>query len=135
MKNNLCYQIQRHLCLLESSLQVTRRILELSKKGDVDGVEFEAQNRERVISIVEKVQQEIENDINELPTHELVGETLDILKSWTQDLEFVLQKTAQLDQEITEVLSTVKDNTTQEIATIYKAKTCHQGYNLNNLKK
>lgn len=132
---DLFYQVQRHLCLLESSLITTYRVLTLARKSDLDGVEFESQNRERIISTIEKVQGDIEEQINALPTSQLAGETLEILKDWTADLEEILQKTALLDQEITRILTSEKENTTREIATIYKAKTSVQGYNLNNLKK
>lgn len=135
MKNSIEYKIQKHLILLESSITSTERLLKAAKARNLDAAEFESQNRERIIGAIEKIQTEIEDEINTLELSSVSKELLEILKSWTQDLSASFEKTLALDKEITELLSTEKDQTIQEIATIYKARKGHQGYNLNNLKK
>jgi hypothetical protein len=135
MKNSIEYKIQRHLCLLEASITSTKRLLSAARERNLDAAEYESQNRERIIGAVEKIQTEIEDEINTLELSSVSKELLDILKSWTQELSSCFDKTLTLDKEITNLLSTEKDITTQEIATIYKSIKGHQGYNLNNLKK
>jgi hypothetical protein len=135
MQNKLEYKIQRHLSLLDASIKSTERLLQASRDRNIDAAEFEAQNRERIIGAVEKLQEEIEAQINTLEISSVSPDLLEILKCWTQDLTQSFERTLILDQEITASLSDEKDKTTQEIATIYKARRSHQGYNLNNLKK
>jgi hypothetical protein len=135
MKNNLEFNIQKHLTLLEASLVSTERLLKAARERDVDAADFESQNRERIIGALETIQTDIENEINTLELNSVSKELIQILKSWTEDLNESFEKTLALDKEISSLLNDEKDKTTQEIATIYKARTSHQGYNLNNLKK
>ena len=135
MQNKIEYKIQRHLCLLDASIKSTERLLQASIERNLDVAEFESQNRERIIGAVEKLQTEIEAQINTLELSSVSQELLEILKCWTQDLTDSFERTLLLDQKITARLSDEKDKTTQQIATIYRARKSHQGYNLNNLKK
>jgi hypothetical protein len=135
MQNNLELKVQQHLSLIDASLQSTRRILTAAKDKNLDVAEFESQNRERIIGAMEILQREIEDQINTLELSSVSPDLLEVLKLWTVDLNNSFERTLVLDQEITGYLSGEKDKTTQEIATIYKARTSHKGYNLNNLKK
>ena len=118
MQNKIEYKIQRHLCLLDASIKSTERLLQASIERNLDVAEFESQNRERIIGAVEKLQTEIQAQINSLELSSVSQELLEILKCWTQDLTDSFERTLLLDQKITARLSDEKDKTTQQIATI-----------------
>ncbi len=134
MLNDLFENIQEHLGLLDLALLSSQRITSLAQLEDVDGVSNETDNRERLINVIGHVQQIIENQINQLNAAELKSDDILILKTWFQDLSKWSEKMIEQDRETVECLSQQKENTTKEIAHIFKNKEMFKGYN-NSPKK
>ena len=134
MLNDLFENIQEHLGLLDLALLSSQKISSLAQLEDLDGVVNETDNRERLVNVIGRVQQGIENQINQLNAAELKAEDILILKSWFQDLSNWSDKMIEHDKETVEFLGQQKENTTKEIAHIFKNKEMFKGYN-NSSKK
>lgn len=134
MINVLFENIQEHLSLLDLALASSQRIASAARTENLDGVISETENRERLVNIIGKIQHSIEDQINQLNAAELNQEDILILKSWFQDLSLWSDKMIQFDRETVEVLAQQKENTTKEIAHIFKNKEMFKGYNHNSKK-
>lgn len=134
MINVLFENIQEHLSLLDLALASSQRIASAARTENLDGVISETENRERLVNIIGKIQHSIEDQINQLNAAELKQEDILILKSWFQDLSLWSDKMIQYDRETVEVLAQQKENTTKEIAHIFKNKEMFKGYNHNSKK-
>lgn len=129
MINALFENIQQHLSMLDLALSSSQRIASMARTEDLDGVVSETDNRERLVNIIAKLQHSIEEQINQLNASEVSGDDIVILKSWFQDLSIWSEKMIELDKETVEILSQQKENTTKEIAHIFKNKEMFKGYN------
>lgn len=129
MINALFENIQQHLSMLDLALSSSQRIASMARTEDLDGVVSETDNRERLVNIIAKLQHSIEEQINQLNASEVSGDDIIILKSWFQDLSIWSEKMIELDKETVEILSQQKENTTKEIAHIFKNKEMFKGYN------
>ncbi|MBC7714116.1 MAG: hypothetical protein H7177_12305 [Rhizobacter sp.] len=134
MLNDLFENIQQHLSMLDLALHCSQKIFSLAKLENLDGVISETDNRERLVNVIGMIQQKIENQINQLNAAELQEADILILKSWFQDLSTWSDKMIALDRETVELLSQQKEDTTKEIAHIFKNKEMFKGYN-NSSKK
>lgn len=134
MLNDLFENIQKHLSLLDLALASSQKIQSFAKIENLDGVVDETENRERLVNVIGQVQQIIENQINQLNAAELNSEDIMILKSWFQDLSVWSDKMIVNDKETVELLGNQKENTTKEIAHLFKNKEMFKGYN-NSPKK
>jgi predicted GTPase len=125
----------RHTALLDSSLKMTHNMFVATSRGDINLVNFEADNRERVINILEKFQTEIENMLATLKAEEVSQEIVEIIKAWQVDVNNWATEVDAIDAKSFEVLEAQKLETTKEIATIFTSRQQFKGYNLNNTKK
>lgn len=121
--------IQEHLSMLDLALASSQKITSFARTENLDGVVAETENRERLVNIVGKIQHSIEDQINQLNAAALKPEDILILKSWFQDLSTWSDKMIELDKETVEILSQQKENTTKEIAHLFKNKEMFKGYN------
>ena len=106
----------------------------MARTEDLDGVVSETDNRERLVNIIAKLQHSIEEQINQLNASEVSNDDIAILKSWFQDLSIWSERMIELDKETVEILSQQKENTTKEIAHIFKNKEMFKGYNHSSKK-
>ncbi len=127
--------LMRHTALLDSSLKMTHAMFQATTRGDINLVNFEAENRERVIKILEKFQTEIECMLATLKADEVTQDIVDIIKAWQIDLNNWATEVDAIDVKSFEVLEVQKLETTKEIATIFTSRQQFKGYNLNNTKK
>ncbi len=134
MINVLFENIQEHLSLLDLALASSQKIASAARTENLDGVINETENRERLVNIIGKIQQSIEDQINQLNAAELQSEDLMILKAWFQDLSLWSDKMILLDRETVDILAQQKENTTKEIAHIFKNKEMFKGYNHSSKK-
>nr|BDT26634.1 hypothetical protein BHI3_01000 [Bacteriovorax sp. HI3] len=134
MINALFENIQQHLSMLDLALSSSQRIASMARTEDLDGVVSETDNRERLVNIIAKLQHSIEEQINQLNASEVSGDDIGILKSWFQDLSIWSERMIELDKETVEILSQQKENTTKEIAHIFKNKEMFKGYNHSSKK-
>lgn len=127
-------KIQQHLSMLDLALLSSEQIASMARTEDLDGVVSETDNRERLVNIIAKLQQSIEEQINQLNAAEVTQSEIQILKAWFQDLSVWSDRMIEFDKETVEILSQQKENTTKEIAHIFKNKEMFKGYNHNQKK-
>lgn len=129
MINSILESMQAHLSLLELALNTSAKIKFFASISDVDQVISETENRERLVNVIGQLQGIIETKISSLGPQDLQGDTISILKSWFNDLSIWSDKMIELDRETVELLNQQKEDTTKEIATIFKNKEMFKGYN------
>lgn len=134
MIQDLFENIQQHLSMLDLALHSSQQITSFAKLENLDAVMNETENRERLMNVISKLQKGIEDKINQLNAAALTQDDIMILKSWFQDLNVWSDRMLALDLETVEHLSEQKENTTQEIAHLFKNKEVIKGYN-HSLKK
>ncbi|MGZ3807189.1 MAG: hypothetical protein ACXVCE_03825, partial [Bacteriovorax sp.] len=122
MIQNLFENIQEHLSMLDLAVHCTERINIFARNEDLDRVISETENRDRIVNIVAKIQGIIEDQINRLSPGDVDQEGILILKAWFHDLGVWSDKMNSIDRETVEFLAQQKDETTKEIALIFKNK-------------
>jgi len=135
MMDRLIENLQIFTDRLDQGDKCSRQILNSVQKQDWEGVEFNTNNRERLLDIIAHEQGKIENIINNIFTEELTPENINIIKSWALDTQNWINQTAEKDDAILEALNNSKDEVTKEIASIFRSKTAFRGYNLNDVRK
>ncbi len=129
MIEKLFNDIQEHLSMLDLAVTSSERIRNCAKNNDLDGVVSETENRERLVNIVAKIQRSVEDQINLLDAGNISKDGIFVLKSWFQDLSVWSERMLVCDRETVEYLSQQKEDTTKEIAHIFKNKESFKGYN------
>ncbi|GEM_PF-637537 len=135
MINRIYNLLMRHTALLDSGLKITHNIYVATSRGDINLVNFEADNRERIVKVLEKFQTEIEDMVSTLKADEVTPEIVEILKAWQSDLYNWSCEVQAIDLKSSELLENQKMETTKEIATIFTSRQQFKGYNLNSTKK
>lgn len=129
MLNEIMISIQGHLAMLELALSSSKKISAFASLENLDAVVAETDNRERLVNIIGKLQGTIENQINQLNAAALQEDDIMILKAWFHDLSVWSDRMIEADKETVEILSQQKENTTKEIAHLFKNKELFKGYN------
>jgi len=129
MIEKLFDNIQEHLSMLDLAVLSSEKIRNCAKNEDLEGVVSETENRERLVNVVAKIQRDVENQINLLDAGDISADGILILKAWFQDLNTWSERMLTCDRETVEYLGQQKDNTTKEIALIFKNKEIFKGYN------
>lgn len=134
MLNDILGSIQTHLSMLDLALASSKKISAYAQLENLDAVIAETDNRERLVNAIGTIQGSIEKQINQLNAALLQAEDINILKSWFYDLSVWSDRMIEADKETVEILSQQKDDTTKEIAHLFKNKELFKGYN-HNAKK
>lgn len=129
MIETLFENIQEHLTMLDLAVGSSEKIRNFAKNENIDGVVSETENRERIVNIVALIQRKVEEQINILNPSDINQDGLLILKAWFQDLSILTERMLVCDRETVEFLGQQKDDTTKEIALIFKNKEIFKGYN------
>lgn len=129
MIETLFDNIQEHLSMLDLAVLSSEKIRDFAKNENLEGVVSETENRERLVNIVAKIQRDVENQINLLDAGDISADGILILKAWFQDLNTWSERMLTCDRETVEYLGQQKDNTSKEIALIFKNKEIFKGYN------
>lgn len=129
---NVLKRIVDHCILLDRLELLTQRIFEATTKQDYDTVYSESLNKERLIKNLEHAQLKVEAEVKSTPSSDEIKE---FLKLWANDFQEVSQRIRDKDDQTAQHLNKAKEQTTQEIATVFTYKEQIKGYNLNNLKK
>ena len=129
MIDKILENIQDHLSMLDLAVHCTEKINIFAKNEDLDRVVSETENRDRIINIVETLQKEIEGQINRLSPGDINQDGILILKAWFHDLSVWSERMVVIDNETVDLLGQQKENTTKEIALIFKNKEMFKGYN------
>jgi hypothetical protein len=129
MTNILLESIQEHLCMLDLALTSSEKIVAYAAKEKLDSVVSETENRERLVNVISKIQATVEDQINQLNVASMDNADIMILKSWFQDLSIWSEKMIACDKQTVELLAQQKEETTKEIASLFKSKELFKGYN------
>ena len=124
-----------YTALIDSCNEMTVLLLESASKGKMDSVDYLSNNRARLINVISMTQGKIETLIDNLQEPEINKDNLEIIKSWSFDVSNWIQITATYDEKILEVIQEAKDQTSQEIASMFKTKMAFKGYNLKNVNR
>lgn len=135
MNDKLAQMIMRHLDLVDGSNRLTKSIHVAAQKGDVDQLVNDSDNRDRLLSVLDRFQKFIEEEIGLIRSNEVNKDLIDILKTWSYEISSWASKTDEIDQETVILLEGKKEETTKEIAALFRSRQQFGGYNLNNLKK
>ena len=134
MLNEIFEGIQTHLSMLDQALSSSKKISSYAQIENLEAVIAETDNRDRLISAIGTIQASIEKQINQVNAALLQADDINILKNWFYDLTVWSDKMLEADKETVEILSQQKDDTTKEIAHLFKNKELFKGYN-HNVKK
>ncbi len=134
MLNDLFGNIQNHLSMLDLALASSKKIAAYARLENLDAVVSETDNRERLVNVIGTIQGTIESQINQLNAALLQPADIDLLKSWFYDLSIWSDRMIEVDRETVEILSQQKEDTTKEIAHLFKNKELFKGYNHNTKK-
>lgn len=129
MIETLFENIQEHLSMLDLAVHSSERIRVYAKNENLDAVVNETENRDRIVNIVTQIQHKVESQINLLGPSDVSSEDLLVLKAWFQDLSIFSERMLECDKETVEFLSQQKEDTTKEIAMIFKNKEIFKNYN------
>jgi hypothetical protein len=124
----------RHTDFLSKAHEVSNLACALAKDGDIDGVNSALDNRERLIGLIDRIQQKAEIIINELDPNTESKEIIEIIKTWANDINIFSVQMAEKDHQLKEILIEVKENTKKEISATHSQKEKFKGYNLNSVK-
>lgn len=119
---------------MDHILTSSKQLVFATKQNNMDLINFEVNNRERLINIIEELQFKIEERLNSFFTQESLEESTPIIKAWANDLGLWYEKIGKIDDEINYALERMKEETSKEIGIIYRSKESFKGYNLNTLK-
>lgn len=134
-KHDLISLIMRHLSYLDTVHTMGKNIYRTALRGDLDQVYFDCENRDRLLSVLADVQGHIERRLEAVAAQGLSEGLKDILITWSQEMNQLIEKVNELDEKTTEILLIHKEQTTQEIANVFEAQSKFKGYNLNDVKK
>ena len=135
MQEDIMNLIMRHVTLLDSSIKSSVDSLRYIEENNLNAVIDECENREKIINIIGKFQGQVEDYLSQLKPDEINDDVIAIAKSWNGDIQRWVSRTEQIDQIVSSFLEGKREESLEEIATIFKNKEKFKGYNLNNVKK
>ncbi len=113
---------------------ITTRIQEAADGGNVDKVISESENKQRAINNLAQIQTKIEAILASW-TAPFTQEVLSVLRCWADDFSNMTERWNQQDAVTAVILEGAREQTTREIAAVFKSKERHKGYSLANVKK
>ncbi len=133
MYDSLLYSLMAHLEYLEHILKATIKIEMAAIRNNVDAIEMQTKNRERLFSITESSQSNIEDKISYLG--KIPVEIKEILETWAVDVSNFIEEIDRKNISAAIQLEKIRKDLTQEIATIFNIRQAHEGYNLTSVRK
>ncbi len=128
-------RIMQHMDLLSALTESSNAILMAASKGSFNLVDEISDNRERLVNVIKTFQETIENDIGDLKAEDLTESNVDIIRTWANEVGEIVMLNDNLDRETTIILQGAKEETTKEIASVYKNRQSMKGYDLTSVKK
>ncbi len=127
--------IMLHCELLDRCLALSQQILACAKAEDVELVGITTETRNSLVALLGEIQTKIERQISGFLAEDLTTSNIETLKCWVNDVAIWSERIAVCDGEILDLLDQQKEDTTKEIASLFKNKEKFRGYNLNTTKK
>lgn len=125
--------IMLYTTLMDNIFESSWKINTAARNDDLNLVINESENRERLIRVFEYIQNKIEHIItNEKNLEEAEKE---LLTTWSNEVALWYAKTTQFDQDTGAILNIKRDGLTRDIATIFRKKEQHKGYDSSSVKK
>lgn len=121
-------KIMQHLDFLECLLSATHGLEAATRKNKIDLIEQITDNRDRLINIIKALQSGIEDDIANADKRIFTTDVIEILKSWSNEVNNLVQVVDQKDREISLLLENLKSETSKEIGSIYKSRNSIRNY-------
>lgn len=118
------------MCLL-----LSHKILKSCQNDDIDLLVSLTENRERLLSALAHLFQNIDHELNLLPGEAISPELIVFLKEWQSKMINLSQEITNLDQQVVATLEQSKDSITLEISKIFKQKENLKGYDLSTVKR
>ena len=112
--------------LFEKIIYVSRKCLECAESGDFEQINFLVEQRDKLISITETIHERL--------TLEQMNMDSSIAIEFNNQVNELIEKMNQMDEQILIKLNEERDNMQIEIAKSFKNKENFRGYNLNCLK-
>lgn len=129
MVTKLFEDIQEHLSMLDLAVNSSEKIRIYAQTENLELLVRETENRERIINIVTQIQRKVEEQINLLHPKDISSDGVHILKCWFHDLNILSEKMLAFDKEAVELLAQQKEETTKEIAMVFKNRQVFKNYN------
>jgi len=127
-------KIQSHLDYLDSCIKLSKSI-EKSDADNIDAINSNLDNRDRLVSIISKVQLEIETMIDGLTGAQLKPESVQIFKAWQKDVHEMVSSIIEIDALIATKLEDHKKQVQSEIQSTFTNSEKFKGYNLQTVRK
>lgn len=126
--------IDEHEMLLNRALEESNEIIRMLQVELSEKIFSKIDNRERLFSILESLQNKIENKINNLTDDEIKNTDIHRIKRWMEFQEDIIRKILSIDEKIVQLLEQEKDESKMQLAHIFKNRLLFKGYNLSNTK-
>lgn len=136
--NDLSDWIEEHQKMLTKLLEYTNNIYtKVISQSDPKHIEFEVDNRERLITALAKIQTNIEVILGKYINQKipLAQDQVEFIKRWRVQTEKITHELGATDEKILLAVEEFKDKTTEEISHIFKNKESFRGYNLKDVKR
>ena len=127
--------INDHLKLQEKCLQLSKKILESCKKDDLDLLISLTENRERLLSTLSHLYQNIDHQLNLLSAESITPDLILFLKEWQSKMIKLSHEITLIDEDTLVKLEENKDSVAIEISKIFKQKENLKGYDLSSVKR
>ena len=126
--------IDEHEMLLNRALEESNEIIRMLQIELTEKIFNKIDNRDRLFSILESLQNKIENKINNLTDDQIKNIDIHRVKRWMEFQEDIVRKILSIDEKIVQILEQEKDESKMQLAHIFKNRLLFKGYNLSNTK-
>ncbi len=127
-------KIMQHLDFLESLKEATVALGRASQKEDINLIELITDNRDRLINVIKTFQSGIEEDIAKIKGSTSTPDLIEILKTWSDEVNEIIQSVDEYDKQITSSLEAQKFETSKEIGSVFRNKNSIKNYQSNVVK-
>ena len=121
-------KIMQHLDFLESLKEATVALGQATKKEDINLIELITDNRDRLINVIKTFQSGIEEDIAKIKGASVGRELIEILKTWSNEVNEIINYVDTYDKQITSSLEAQKFETSKEIGSVFRNKNSIKNY-------
>lgn len=133
-KNELFGLYMYHLNLVDLVIHSSHKLVLSALDGKIDVLQFESENRDRLIHLLEQFQEKVLKGIDKRK-YEMDQEELDVANLWGRETQAMINLIQYYDEKTTTILDGQKEETIEEIARMFKHKEQFRGYNLNDVKR
>ena len=123
--NQLYKNIMQHLEFAEVIKRLSNDMHAHAENGSAEKIDSIAENRQRVVNLLQIVQQKIEDKIPELKDQE----EIEVIKAWHGNFNDILREIDRIDRALLHALEEQKTQTKREIGNVYSNHQKISAYN------